>query len=243
MSSADTQTEPESARHVTTLRLDEALRTAMAQHQQGNLAAAASIYTSILDAVPDHADATHLLGVVALQRGDFATAEKMIRKACRANPAATNYHFNLGQTLIHAGRTLEGAELIWSSGAFEEAEAVCRKFLEAEPESVDAKVLQAQILGDLAGRAKQRSSSTRRSGSAPPPSLRPRPTPPHRECRRARSNTSNSPTSSRSSAPATGAARAVRWVTSAMPGAGAASWRWSCSARSSTKSGEKHRTA
>ena len=43
-------------------------------HRQGQLDQAELIYRHILDETPRHADALHLLGVVAHQRGQFPRA-------------------------------------------------------------------------------------------------------------------------------------------------------------------------
>jgi len=48
--------------------LQSRFREAMALHRQGELEAAERIYRDILVRQPDHFDATHMLGVVLLQR-------------------------------------------------------------------------------------------------------------------------------------------------------------------------------
>ena len=50
------------------------LSTALSYHQQGLLDQAARIYQIFVDRDPAHADALHLLGVVALQQGNPARA-------------------------------------------------------------------------------------------------------------------------------------------------------------------------
>jgi len=47
----------------------ELLRLAIEHHQQGRLDEAEVLYRQILDADPNHADANHMLGVAACQRG------------------------------------------------------------------------------------------------------------------------------------------------------------------------------
>ena len=86
------------------------LNTAVALHQQGQLAQAKAMYQEVLAELPGHFDATHLLGVVALQEGDLATAEKWIVQALATkpkDPAALN---NLGTVLLRAGRLDEARE-------------------------------------------------------------------------------------------------------------------------------------
>jgi predicted TPR repeat methyltransferase len=47
--------------------ISEALRVALQQHQAGNTSEAEQIYRQILQADPQHANAWHLLGVIAQQ--------------------------------------------------------------------------------------------------------------------------------------------------------------------------------
>ena len=54
--------------------LPEALAIAIRHHQVGRLQAAEQIYREILAEQPDHADAIHLLGVLAHQAGQHAVA-------------------------------------------------------------------------------------------------------------------------------------------------------------------------
>ncbi len=101
------------------------LNQAVAQHQGGRLDEAAAAYRQVLLQTPGQFDATHLLGVIALQRGDLGTAEKLIAEALKVkprDPAALN---NLGTTLLRAKRLEEARE------QFERA-------VKAQPAFVDA---------------------------------------------------------------------------------------------------------
>lgn len=91
----------------TTIR--EALAAALAQHQAGRLNEAAAGYRIVLDAQPGHADASHLLGVVHLQAGQPAEAERLIRAAIQTDRRAAAYHDNLGSALRALGRAEEAA--------------------------------------------------------------------------------------------------------------------------------------
>src|SRR5215475_3856572 len=73
------------------------LASALRDHQRGRLAAAARRYQSILEQLPAHADALHLLGVVAMQQGRVEQAVELIRRAIAANPAVADYHSNLAE--------------------------------------------------------------------------------------------------------------------------------------------------
>jgi predicted O-linked N-acetylglucosamine transferase (SPINDLY family) len=84
--------------------LSEALAIAMTHHRAGRLQLAAEIYRQILAVAPEHADALHLLGVIAHQSGQSALAEQHIRRAIELQPSAAAYHNNLGEVLRALGR-------------------------------------------------------------------------------------------------------------------------------------------
>jgi len=72
------------------------LMAALREHQAGRLDRAEAIYRQVLRLHPEHADALHLLGVVAHQRGDHEVAVKLIRRAVARNPLAPAFFCNLG---------------------------------------------------------------------------------------------------------------------------------------------------
>ena len=90
-----------------TADLRHGFNTALAAHRCGELAQAEAGYREILTADLSHADAHHLLGVVALQTGRHALAIESITRAVELNPAAAAYHTNLGSALGSAGRLSE----------------------------------------------------------------------------------------------------------------------------------------
>jgi protein O-GlcNAc transferase len=77
--------------------LSEAFATAVAHHQAGRLDLAAEIYRRILAVAPTHADALHLLGVVAHQTGQHAVAVDYIGRAVSLLPTVAVYYHNLGE--------------------------------------------------------------------------------------------------------------------------------------------------
>lgn len=83
------------------------LQTAFAHHQAGRLNDAALIYQRILAANPRHADALHLLGVVAQQQGEREKAARLITRAIHIDGSRALYHFNLGEVCRDLGKLPE----------------------------------------------------------------------------------------------------------------------------------------
>ena len=77
----------------------ESLDAAIRLHTQGDLDGATACYRRIIDEHPDNAEAWHLLGVVAHQRGDDALAEDLITSAIALRNDVADYHNNLGLVL------------------------------------------------------------------------------------------------------------------------------------------------
>jgi len=67
-------------------QLDTLFQQGLALHQTGDVAGAAAAYSRVLDQAPEHFDALHLLGVIALQEGDFNRAVNLIGSALRRKP-------------------------------------------------------------------------------------------------------------------------------------------------------------
>ncbi|MBL8267758.1 tetratricopeptide repeat-containing sulfotransferase family protein [Steroidobacter sp.] len=87
--------------------VEEALRQ---QHQAGNLAGAYQTYSSVLRVYPDHAPATHYLGLVAQQSGDTPTAIALLKRALRLNPLDATAHNHLGQLFMMLKRVPEALQ-------------------------------------------------------------------------------------------------------------------------------------
>src|SRR3954454_1571013 len=73
------------------------MQTALQSHQAGNLAQAARLYRGVLSRCADHADALHLLGVVALQQGDPGRAVDLIGRAIAQAPSVAAFHANVAE--------------------------------------------------------------------------------------------------------------------------------------------------
>jgi protein O-GlcNAc transferase len=73
------------------------LQRAIEHHQAGRLAQAEELYQSILARDARCADALHLSGVIALQRGRGEAAADLIRRAILLTPKRADFHANLGE--------------------------------------------------------------------------------------------------------------------------------------------------
>jgi protein O-GlcNAc transferase len=105
--------------------LSEALAIAVAHHQAGRLEQAAAIYRQILGVAPQHAEALHLLGVVAHQRAQSATAVELIGRAVELAPGVGSYWSHLGAALVGDGKP-------------QQAVACCQRAVELAPHDAEA---------------------------------------------------------------------------------------------------------
>jgi tetratricopeptide (TPR) repeat protein len=79
----------------------------LAHHQEGRLAQAETLYRETLALEPDHADALHLLGVIASQVGRHDVAVDLIDRAIARDRTSPCYHSNRGLALAGLQRFAE----------------------------------------------------------------------------------------------------------------------------------------
>ena len=101
-------------------------RQGLARHQQGNLVEAERHYDAALRSQPDHFEALHMLGVIALQRGRFERGVEIITKAVALNENSPVAFNNLAKGLKDLGRFDEAII------HFERAIALAPAFADAE---------------------------------------------------------------------------------------------------------------
>jgi predicted O-linked N-acetylglucosamine transferase (SPINDLY family) len=84
--------------------LQQTFANAMQYHRGGRLSEAESLYRQILQADSNHADALHMLGVLAHQTGRQQLAVEMIGRAIAQNGQVPAFHNNLGNAYAAAGK-------------------------------------------------------------------------------------------------------------------------------------------
>jgi protein O-GlcNAc transferase len=97
--------------------MDAELHKAIQYHRAGQLPQAEAIYKKILHANPNHADALHLLGFMALQVGDNNMAVDLLKSAVRNNPKSAVFICHLGDALKNLGSCSEAVS--WYRQALE----------------------------------------------------------------------------------------------------------------------------
>ena len=103
------------------LTATEAVEAGLDHHGAGQLAQAEALYRRALDLEPEDADALHLLGVIAQQRGDYQGAVDLITRAIAADASFAGYHNNLGEAYRRLGK-------------FDEAERAYRQAIALQPD-------------------------------------------------------------------------------------------------------------
>jgi Flp pilus assembly protein TadD len=84
--------------------IDETFSQAVQYHQSGEFSWAEYLYRQILDASPDHADATCLLGCICSESGRFAEAATQFRRAIELRPYQASLYNDLGVALAQLGQ-------------------------------------------------------------------------------------------------------------------------------------------
>jgi protein O-GlcNAc transferase len=89
------------------LTLAEALKNGIAAHQAGQISEADRLYTLILKAQPNHADANHNMGVLAVGIGKTQDALPFFKAALEANPNIAQFWQSYSGALMTLGRLAE----------------------------------------------------------------------------------------------------------------------------------------
>ena len=80
-------------------RCEELFHKACAYQNQGEFSLAQSLYSKVLEIKPNHFNALHLLGVMAVQSGNYQRALELINQAIELYPYNANFYFLRGVAL------------------------------------------------------------------------------------------------------------------------------------------------
>jgi len=96
----------------TPMTVDEAMKIAKSHLQAGRLQDAERVYRAVLQSLPNHADANHNLGVLALQGGKVDVALSHFKVAVEANPTIVQFWVSCSATLLTLGRISDARNVI-----------------------------------------------------------------------------------------------------------------------------------
>ena len=82
------------------LTIEQALQQGIAAHKEGKLQDAERLYRAILEAQPNHPDANHNLGVLAVAVGKPLEAIPLFKLALEANPRIEQFWLSYIDALI-----------------------------------------------------------------------------------------------------------------------------------------------
>ena len=91
------------------------LEAAIASHQAGDLVTAEQGYRAILSEHPNHPDAWHNLGVLAMQLGQLDAARELLRGVLESHPQQGQFWLSYMQALIVSGE-LDAARAVLTQG-------------------------------------------------------------------------------------------------------------------------------
>ena len=111
----------------------EAIQQAVACQKAGRLEEALRILQLVLAEAPDHIDALHMMGVLAIQEERMETAVEWINRAMAQNDAIASFHSNLGSAFAGLGRHQEAIRSL-------------RRAIELDPDYFDARNNLANVL-------------------------------------------------------------------------------------------------
>jgi tetratricopeptide (TPR) repeat protein len=144
---------------VVTSDIGELLAAGLKHQQAGRLAEAETCYQRVLAAQPNHADALHLLGVLAHQVRRHDLAVELIGQAIKRNGENAIYFSNLGVVLKDQGKLDEAMTVyrraillkpdyaeaysnlgyaLWDRGKLDEAVVACRQAIRFKPNLAEA---------------------------------------------------------------------------------------------------------
>ena len=94
------------------LTIDAALQKAIEAHKADQLEDADRLYTAILKAQPQHPDANHNMGLLAVGVGKVDAALPFFKTALEANPNITQFWLSYIDSLIKLGKLADAQSVL-----------------------------------------------------------------------------------------------------------------------------------
>ncbi len=147
-------------------RVVASLNMAMNHFREGRLDEAEAICKEILQRHPGQSDTCHVLGLISLQKNDYATGMELVTEAIQNDPTIADYYNTLGMAHRQQGRLANALELFQvalqlrsefpeaalnlagiylEQGKAAGAEEVLKRLLEKQPRHVGALLRLAQL--------------------------------------------------------------------------------------------------
>ncbi len=152
---------------------DERLQRALEHHRAGRVEQAEPVYRRLVSENPNHAEALHMLAIVAIGKGDGDTASGFAGRAVEIDGSVAKFHNTLGAVHLAAKRFAEAETAFFAAinldnamldaafnlgntyqewGRLEAAVKVYKTLLEATPNHLDALNNMGGALSDLGRR-------------------------------------------------------------------------------------------
>src|SRR5262245_2898189 len=84
--------------------IEDVVKQGLEHHRGGRLAEAEKLYRQVLGVNPNHADALHLMGALALGAGQLGPALELLSRAAAVNPNVPEFQWDLGRAFSACGR-------------------------------------------------------------------------------------------------------------------------------------------
>jgi predicted O-linked N-acetylglucosamine transferase (SPINDLY family) len=159
------------------LTIDQALQQGVAAHKEGKLQDAERLYRAILQAQPEHPDANHNLGVLAVAVGNPLEAIPLFKIALEVNPQIEQFWLSYIDTLITVERFDEAKRVVVEgkkSGVASEKLDAISQHLQGKISSHKTKIAKGQTLSEkrkqLAEKKKSKKRKAQGSSSTTGPS-------------------------------------------------------------------------
>ena len=147
------------------LTVDQALQQGVAAHKEGKLQDAERLYRAILQAQPQHPDANHNLGVLAVAVGKPLEAPPFFKLALEANPQIEQFWLSYIDVLMTLERfddakrvLVEGKE---SGVSSDKLDALLQRLQEGVPNDTN-KTAKGQTLSEKRNKLAERKKSKKR---------------------------------------------------------------------------------